>query len=394
MKYMDEFRNRSLVMALARQIHREADRPVRIMEVCGTHTMAIFRHGIRDMLPACIELVSGPGCPVCVTPSGTIDAFIDLARRPDITITTFGDMLRVPGTSTDLSLAQARAQGADVRIVYSPMDALTLAAREPDRQVVFLAVGFETTIPTIAATILAAEREDIANFSIFPAVKTMKAPLKTLMEDPEVRVDGLLCPGHVSIIVGSDNFKFLADPCSGHPVPNRNKNGRRQVEEEPGLQTKKHGLACAVAGFEPTDILQGVLALIRQINAGAPTVENCYGRAVTGAGNRKARQIMDKVFTAADSEWRGLGLIPNSGLCLRTQYEKFDITRRLELTIPPSVEPRGCRCGDILRSICAPPDCPLFGRACTPANPIGPCMVSSEGTCAAWHKYHPEETLP
>ncbi len=367
MKYMDEFRNRSLVTALARQIHQEADRPVRIMEVCGTHTMAIFRHGIRDMLPACIELVSGPGCPVCVTPSGTIDAFIDLARRTDITITTFGDMLRVPGTSTDLSLARARAQGADVRIVYSPMDALTLAAREPDRQVVFLAVGFETTIPTIAATILAAEREDIANFSIFPAVKTMKAPLKTLMEDPEVRVDGLLCPGHVSIIVGSDNFKFLSD---------------------------EHGLACAVAGFEPTDILQGVLALIRQINAGAPTVENCYGRAVTGAGNRKARQIMDKVFTAADSEWRGLGLIPNSGLCLRTQYEKFDITRRLALTVPPSVEPRGCRCGDILRSICTPPDCPLFGRACTPANPIGPCMVSSEGTCAAWHKYHAEETLP
>jgi len=368
MKYMDEFRDRRLVTTLVRQIHGEAGRPVRIMEVCGTHTMAIFRHGIRAMLPEEIELVSGPGCPVCVTPSGVIDGFLELARRPEIIITTFGDMLRVPGSETgpENSLAGARAEGADVRIVYSPMDALTLARQEPDREVVFLAVGFETTTPTIAATILAAHKLQVENFSVFPAVKTMGPPLKALMRDPEVRVDGLLCPGHVSIIAGADSFRFLA---------------------------REHGLACAVAGFEPTDILLAITALLRQIDSGTPTVDNCYGRAVTMEGNRKARQITEKVFTPVDSEWRGMGLIPESGLGLRDQYKQFDITNRLNLTIPPSREPGGCRCGDILRSICSPPDCPLFGRACTPASPIGPCMVSSEGTCAAWHKYNNPEAL-
>ena len=368
MKYLDEFRDRRLVATLARQIRAKAGRPVRIMEVCGTHTMAIFRHGIRAMLPEEIELVSGPGCPVCVTPSGVIDGFLDLARRPEIIITTFGDMLRVPGSKTgaDNSLAGARAEGADVRIVYSPMDALTLARQEPDREVVFLAVGFETTTPTIAATILAAHELQVENFSVFPAVKTMGPPLKALMQDPEVRVDGLLCPGHVSIIAGADSFRFLAE---------------------------QYGLACAVAGFEPTDILLAITALLRQIESGTPTVDNCYGRAVTMEGNRKARQIVEKVFAPVDSEWRGMGLIPKSGLGVREEYRQFDITHRLNLTIPPSREPRGCRCGDILRSICSPPDCPLFGRTCTPSNPIGPCMVSSEGTCAAWHKYNDPKGL-
>lgn len=366
MKYMDEFRDRRLVAALARQIREGAGGPVRIMEVCGTHTMAIFRHGIRAMLPEEIELVSGPGCPVCVTPSGVIDGFLDLARRPKTIITTFGDMLRVPGSgpAPNNSLAGARAEGADVRIVYSPMDALALARKEPDREVVFLAVGFETTTPTIAATILMACEQQIENFSVFPANKTMGPPLEALMQDPEVRVDGLLCPGHVAIIAGADSFRFLAE---------------------------NHRLACAVAGFEPTDILLAVKALLSQIEAGTPTVENCYGRAVSMGGNRRARQIVEKVFTPVDSEWRGIGLIPKSGLGIRKEYKQFDITHRLNLTIPASREPGGCRCGDILRSICLPPDCPLFGRACSPSSPIGPCMVSSEGTCAAWHKYHNPE---
>jgi len=328
------------------------------MEVCGTHTMSIFKHGLRQMLPKQVQLISGPGCPVCVTPSGVIDAFVELAGRPEVVITTFGDMIRVPGTSN--SLIQARAAGADVNIVYSPMDALELAEQKPDRLVVFLSVGFETTTPTIAATILEASRKNVSNFCIFPANKVMPPPLNALMQDPELQVDGLLCPGHVSIISGSDSYRFL-------------------VED--------YGIACVVAGFEPADILLSIIALVKQVQEGRPAVENCYGRVVTAEGNIKARKIVERVFKPVDSEWRGLGSIPASGLTLREEYRSFDVTKRLNIQIAPSSEPKGCRCGDILKGISQPPDCPIFGNRCTPGSPIGPCMVSSEGTCAAWHRY-------
>ncbi len=358
MKYVDEYRNRDLVFALTEKLHALTTAPVRIMEVCGTHTMSIFRHGIRNMLPGQIQLISGPGCPVCVTPSGVIDAFVELAGRSDVIITTFGDMIRVPGSNG--SLADARAEGADVRIVYSPMDALAIAAKEPEQMVVFLSVGFETTTPTIGATLLAAEQQGRNNFYIFPANKIMPPPLDALMQDPRLQVDGLLCPGHVSIIAGAESFRPLVD---------------------------KYGLACAVAGFEPVDILLAILALVGQIQAGKPRVENCYGRAVTRRGNTRAQTLVNTIFTPVDSEWRGLGVIPASGLALRDEYSAFDITKKLDIRIAPSSEPRGCRCSEILKGICMPKQCPLFGSRCTPANPIGPCMVSSEGTCAAWHRY-------
>ena len=357
-KYIDEYRDRQLVATLTTELQRLVDRPVRIMEVCGTHTMSIFRHGIRAMLPKDVQLVSGPGCPVCVTPSGVIDAIVELATQPDITMATFGDMIRVPGEKG--SLAGARAGGAKVEIVYSPMDALTLAAKTPDQLVVFVSVGFETTTPTIAATILEARKQGLDNFCIFPANKIMPPPLEALLKDPELQLDGLLCPGHVSIITGLAMYRFLADD---------------------------YGLACAVAGFEPTDILQAVLALVRQVRAGKPQVENCYGRVVTQEGNVRAREIVSSVFTPVASEWRGLGMIEQSGLALREEFADYDVTKRRDITVAPSTEPKGCRCGEILKGLCQPADCPLFGRHCTPGTPVGPCMVSSEGTCAAWHRY-------
>jgi len=358
MKYVDEYRGSDLVHTLTKKLHALSNRPVRIMEVCGTHTMSIFKHGLRQMLPKDVQLISGPGCPVCVTPSGVIDAFVELAGRPEVIITTFGDMIRVPGTGD--SLMQAKAAGADVNIVYSPMDALKIAEQNPEKIVVFLSIGFETTTPTIGATILEADRRKIGNFCVFPANKTMPAPLKTLMEDPKLQVDGLLCPGHVSIITGSESYRFLVDD---------------------------YGIACVVAGFEPTDILLSIIALVKQVQEGRPALENCYGRVVTAEGNVKARKIVDTVFTQVDSEWRGLGSIKSSGLTLREEYSSFDVIKRLDIQIAPSSEPQGCRCGDVLKGIDQPPDCPIFGNRCTPGSPVGPCMVSSEGTCAAWYRY-------
>ncbi len=358
MKGADAFRSREITAPLVEEIIRSLVRPVRIMEVCGTHTMSIFRHGIRSLLPAGITLLSGPGCPVCVTPASHIDAFVAAARLPQVTIATFGDLIRVPGSEG--SLATARAAGARVEIVYSPMDALTLAQQEPERLVVFPAIGFETTAPTIAATLLQAERLGITNFLIIAAGKTMPQALEALLSDPELQVDGLLCPGHVSAIIGANAYRPLAE---------------------------KYRLTCAVAGFEPADILAGLLSLIRQINEGRPRVDNCYTRAVTAQGNSKARALIDQVFAPADSEWRGLGIIPGSGLVLQERYRRFDGLHRLAIPLQPTREPKGCRCGDILKGRLLPPDCPLYGTACTPLLPIGPCMVSNEGTCAAYYRY-------
>ena len=363
MKCADEFRSRAITAPLIEEIARSLIRPVRIMEVCGTHTMSIFRHGIRSLLPEGITLLSGPGCPVCVTPASHIDAFLAAADRPQVTIATFGDLIRVPGA--ERSLAGARASGARVEIVYSPMDALTLAQQEPERTVLFPAIGFETTAPTIAATILAAERLGLANFLIIAAGKTMPQALEALMADPELQVDGLLCPGHVSAIIGSEAYRPLAD---------------------------RYHLACAVAGFEPADILSGLLSLIRQTNEGRPKVDNCYTRAVTDAGNIRAQHLISEVFAPADSEWRGLGTIPGSGLVLREQYRRFDGMEQLAIPVQSAREPKGCRCGEILKGRLLPPDCPLYGTACTPLQPVGPCMVSNEGTCAAYFRYSGRKT--
>jgi hydrogenase expression/formation protein HypD len=362
-KCADEFRSREITAPLVEEIVNSLRRPVRIMEVCGTHTMSIFRHGIRSLLPEGITLLSGPGCPVCVTPASHIDAFLAAADLPQVTIATFGDLIRVPGA--ERSLAGARASGARVEIVYSPMDALTLAQQEPERTVLFPAIGFETTAPTIAATILAAERLGLANFLIIAAGKTMPQALEALMADPELQVDGLLCPGHVSAIIGSEAYRPLAD---------------------------RYHLACAVAGFEPADILSGLLSLIRQTNEGRPKVDNCYTRAVTDAGNIRAQHLISEVFAPADSEWRGLGTIPGSGLVLREQYRRFDGMEQLAIPVQSAREPKGCRCGEILKGRLLPPDCPLYGTACTPLQPVGPCMVSNEGTCAAYFRYSGRKT--
>ncbi len=358
MKCAEEFRSKELTETLLAALPADPERPIRIMEVCGTHTNAIFRHGLRSLLPKHIELISGPGCPVCVTPAGHVDAFIAAAKLPDITLATFGDLIRVPGSKG--SLAKAREEGGRVEIVYSPMDALQLAQKEPNRIVVFPAVGFETTAPTIAATILEAERLSLDNFCVIAAAKIMPPPLELLLSDPELNIDGLLCPGHVSATIGVDAYKPLAE---------------------------KYHISCAVAGFEPADIVSGLLALARQINAGIAKVDNCYTRVVTDSGNQRARDLTSEVFAVVDTEWRGLGVIPGSGLGLRDAYQKFDAFTRLDLHVEPAPEPKGCKCGDILKGRLSPPACPLYGKGCTPLQPVGPCMVSSEGTCAAYYRY-------
>ncbi len=358
MKYVEEFRDRELVAALAAELNAIVSRPVRVMEVCGTHTMSIFRHGLHSLLPKGLQLISGPGCPVCVTSAGHVDAFISMAQLDNVIIATFGDLIRVPGSHS--SLDRVRAEGARVEVVYSPMDGLSLAESNPDRVVVFLGVGFETTCPGIAATILEASRRKLENFCVFSAGKIMPPPLRVLMQDPELSIDGLLCPGHVSIITGTRAYQFLAS---------------------------EFGLSCVISGFEPTDVLRALIMLVRQINEGRAEVENGYSRVVTKEGNKQARAVLDTVFELEDTPWRGLGVIEKSGFGIRDKFSPWDAVSKLNVTVHDVPEPKGCRCGDILKGLCLPPDCPVYGKKCTPLNPIGPCMVSSEGTCAAYYKY-------
>ncbi len=358
MKCAGEFREKGITDALLHELSATVDRPLRIMEVCGTHTVSIFRNGLRSLVPEQLELISGPGCPVCVTPAGHVDAFVQAARKKDVLVATFGDLIRVPGS--DGSLAEARSDGATVEVVYSPMDALTLARKHPDTIVFFPGVGFETTAPTIAATILEAKRLEIENFCVFAGCKIMPPPLVALMSDPELNVDGLLCPGHVSAIIGANAYTPLAE---------------------------KYHLPCTVAGFEPADIVAGLISLARQVVEGRAGVDNCYTRVVTDGGNSRARELMESVFVQEDTQWRGLGLIPGSGLGLRKEFEQFDAVKKLQLELRTVPEPTGCKCGEILQGHLLPPDCPLYGRACTPTGPIGPCMVSSEGTCAAFYRF-------
>lgn len=356
--YAEEYRDPAIAKSLVHQLTSASTKPVRLMEVCGTHTMAIFRHGIRSLLPETITLLSGPGCPVCVTAQGDIDAFVALSRRKDVTITTFGDLMRVPGSGS--SLQRETAEGADVRVVYSPMDALKLAQELPDRQVVFLGVGFETTAPTIAATLLSAQKMNLKNFSIFCAHKTVPVALTALMDNPMVKIDGFLLPGHVSVIIGVDAYRPFFD---------------------------RYQIPCVVAGFEPVDVLRGVDALVTSFENNCPILGNVYPRAVTVQGNPQAQQVMAQAFEVCDAAWRGLGVIPASGLSIRPEFDDFDAVRRFGLEVLDTPEPKGCACGDILSGTKTPPQCALFRKNCTPMSPVGPCMVSSEGTCAAYYRY-------
>ena len=359
-KPMDDYSDPKIAGRLIETIRNVSTRPVRIMEVCGTHTVSIFRAGIRSVLPETISLISGPGCPVCVTDQREIDAFIALARTPGVMVTTFGDLMRVPGTES--SLLQERSRGRDVRMVYSTMDALDLARKHPEKKVVFLGVGFETTAPTVAAVIALAAGQGVGNFSIYSAHKVVPPALCALMETPGVRIDGFLLPGHVSVIIGTEAFR-------------------------PFVET--YGIPCVVAGFEPVDILQGVASLAALIEAGEAGLGNAYPRAVTDQGNVRAWEVLKTVFEPADAAWRGIGTIAGSGLRIREAFADFDAGRLFDLDLPESTDPPGCACGEILTGIKSPPQCPLFRKRCTPMNPVGPCMVSSEGTCAAYYRYHP-----
>jgi len=359
LKHLEEYRDPEIARSVIQEIKSRSRSPIRLMEVCGTHTVSIFRNGIRDVLPGTIALLSGPGCPVCVTAQGEIDAFIALAQVEDVIITTFGDLIRVPGTHS--SLQEERAAGRDIRVVYSAMDALDVAAANPERQVVFLGVGFETTAPTIAGTLTMAKSKGLENFSVISAHKLAPPALDALMQTEGVEVDGFIMPGHVSVIIGLKAYAGLFDT---YRVP------------------------CVVAGFEPVDILKAIAMLVDQIESGTPAVENAYPRAVNQAGNLKAQKIMETVFQVEDANWRGLGVIPQSGLGINAAFEAFDAMRRFQPEVPDAPEPKGCGCGDILTGRKIPPECALYKKVCTPVNPVGPCMVSSEGTCAAYYRYH------
>jgi hydrogenase expression/formation protein HypD len=358
MKFIDELRDGEKARPIIEEIHRLTDRPIRIMEVCGTHTVSIGRYGLRKILPEMIDLISGPGCPVCVTSNRDIDRAISLARIPEAVILTFGDMVRVPGSFS--TLAAERAKGGDVRVVYSPLDGLNLAEKDTGRPFIFLGVGFETTAPTVAATLQEAQKRNIKNFFLFSAHKTVPGALKTLLASGELNLDGFLLPGHVSAVTGSHPFEFLP---------------------------RDFGLAAVIAGFEPIDILQAILLLIRQVRNHQPRVEIQYRRGVQPQGNPHALEIMNRVFEPVDADWRGVGRIPRSGLGLRSEFSAWDAGRAFDLPLPESKDPEGCRCGEVLRGILRPPECALFAKVCNPQNPIGPCMVSFEGSCAASYKY-------
>jgi hydrogenase expression/formation protein HypD len=358
LKYIDEYRNKEIAQKITREIKTISKKKVNLMEVCGTHTVSIFRNGIRTILPQNIHLLSGPGCPVCVTPIQSIDEIIALSREKDFIITTFGDMIRVPGSSS--SLEKEKADGADIRIVYSTLDALNVARNNFGKEVVFMGVGFETTSPTIASVILKAKDEKINNFSVLCVAKIMPPAMKFLLDAEEVNIDGFISPGHVSAIIGSNPYNFIV---------------------------AKYKIPCVVCGFEPLDILQTVYLLVKQIEEREAKVEIQYKRVVKPEGNKIALEKLNKVFEVVDSNWRGIGIIPKSGLEIRNEYNQYN-ARKFKVKIEETKEFAGCRCGEVLRGIIIPPECPLFRKICTPEDPKGACMVSSEGTCAAYYKYN------
>jgi hydrogenase expression/formation protein HypD len=352
------FRDPEIAKGLIGAINATQTGPVKIMEVCGTHTVSIAKNGLRAVMPERVTLLSGPGCPVCVTANRDIDVAIELAKQPGVVVTTFGDMMKVPGSYS--SLAAEKADGRDVRIVYSPLDAIAMAVKEPDKQVVFVAVGFETTAPLIAAAILRAKEQGLENFSIFCAHKTVPTALGALVNDPEVKIDAFILPGHVSTIIGSQPYEFLAEE---YHVPG------------------------VITGFEPVDVLQGIYMILKQLEEGRAEIEIAYHRGVMPEGNVHARGMVDQVFEPVDADWRGIGVIPGTGLAIREEYAYYDAAKRIPVTPPEPKEIKGCQCGEVLRGITLPFECRLFGRGCTPEHPIGPCMVSSEGSCAAYYRF-------
>jgi hydrogenase expression/formation protein HypD len=365
MKYLDEFRDPRVAKALIKEVEAAAariDGQVKLMEICGSHTVSIFRAGIKAVLPENVKMISGPGCPVCVTAMSDMDRMIAIAEKgadDKVIIATFGDMIRVPGTRT--SLERAIADGADVRITDSPLESVRWAEENPDRPVVFLGVGFETTSPTIAASVEQARIKDLDNYFVYPAFKLLPPALAALLTAEDTAIDGFLCPGHVSVMLGADAYRPAA---AAYQKP------------------------CVIAGFEPLDILLGISKLCAQLADNKHEVENAYGRAVTDGGNTTAMELLFKVFTPADTPWRGLGTIPESGLRFRDDYSAFDAVARFDLeSVETGGEPAGCACGDVLRGVMDPPQCPLFDNGCSPEMPIGSCMVSSEGSCAAWYRY-------
>ncbi len=364
MTYIQGFRNPTAARRLIALIHALSEaEPLRIMEFCGGHTHAIMRYGLREALAPAVELLSGPGCPVCVSASADIDQAIALSQKPGVTVATFGDMIRVPGSRG--SLQEARAQGGDVQVVYSALDSLSLARSLPERIVVMLGIGFETTAPTIAAAVAQAQAEGLHNWCVYSMHKLTEPAMRAILEAGEVRLDAVLGPGHVAAITGWRAWEFLP---------------------------REYGVPCAVSGFEPTDILQAILSLMESRREGVPRVINSYGRGVSAEGNAVAQGLMAQVFRVAPAAWRGIGLIPASGLDLADAYALWDARRRFDL--PPLAEgpldaeaAQGCRCGEILRGMALPPECPLFEAVCTPPHPVGPCMVSAEGACAAYYRY-------
>jgi len=361
MKYVDEFRNSRLVEKIAQRIRAiTPPEEINIMEVCGTHTQNFYRFGLDKLLPQNINFIAGPGCPVCVSSQEYIDSAIKLTQNSEMIITTFGDMLRVPGSNS--SLEKEKAKFGNVRVVYSPLDALSIAKANPKKKVVFLGVGFETTAPTVALSVMAAKKEKLNNMFFLISLKFIPPALKCLLTDKRLKLDGFLCPGHVSVIIGTNKYEF---------IPSRYK------------------IACCVTGFEPLDLLEGIYNIIEQINSKKAVVANQYVRVVTKGGNLKAQSIINQVFKKADSGWRGLGVIPGSGLELKREFAQFNAAKFLPALAGSSKLKFAtrCRCADILKGLMQPQGCPLFRKICNPDNPIGPCMVSSEGACNAFYKF-------
>ena len=358
MKYISEYRDRELVLRLAEEIRTISTKVLTFMEVCGGHTMALYKFGLPALLPENVRLLSGPGCPVCVTDKRYIDKAIAYSRRTDVILTTFGDLIRVPGSSS--TLAKERAKGADIRTVYSSLDALEIAKDHPEKKVIFLGIGFETTAPTSAAAIQEAATSGLTNFYLFSAHKVMPPAMAALI-DEGIKIDGYLCPGHVSTITGTAIYESLVN---------------------------NYGVSCVISGFEPVDIMQSLLMLVKQQETNTPKVEIQYTRAVKPEGNVKAQHLMNVVFRPRDDWWRGLGVLPASGLGIRESYQQHDAEAMIEVEVEDTREIRGCICGNILKGLSTPLDCKLFASVCTPSEPVGTCMVSNEGACAAYYRYN------
>ncbi|MBN1799055.1 MAG: hydrogenase formation protein HypD [Spirochaetales bacterium] len=357
--YLNEFRTSKAAGYYLRAIEKVApEHQVTLMEICGGHTLTLVKYGLKALLPEQIRLISGPGCPVCVTAQEYIDTALELCKLPDVIITSFGDMLRVPGSYSSLSGEKAR--GADVRVCLSSLDAVEIARRHTDKQVVFLGIGFETTAPTVAYAVKTAHRENLTNFSVLSALKTIPSAMHALMQSGETDIQGFICPGHVSTITGTSMYEQIV---------------------------KQYAMPCVVCGFEPTDMLCTIAMIMAQLKQGAARVENQYKRSVKLKGNTKALEIMEEVFEEQDSTWRGLGVIPRSGLKIRDSYKLFDAAKRFSLTLPQAKENPACICGAVMRGIKIPSDCALFAKKCTPDSPVGACMVSGEGICGIYYKY-------